>query len=299
MKQITVISGKGGTGKTSLVAAFGQLAKNVVLADCDVDAANLHLIIKPISYRQEPELVRSGFEMVLDAEYCTLCGECEPVCRFDAVHILPLPEKQGQLLPVFDPLACEGCGCCADICPTEAIGIRDKEIGYLFRSNTRFGPMVHARLNIAESNSGKLVTLVRNNAKEYAEKENRQWLLIDGSPGIGCPVIASLTGVDFALIVTEATESGRHDFLRILELCAHFKIKSFTIVNKFDLNEDVTEKIKSDAKKRGVEILGTIPFNPLFVEAMVQEQTILEYAPRDKSAQILRDLWEKLKTRIT
>lgn len=293
VKQITFISGKGGTGKTSLVASFAQLAQNIVIADCDVDASNLHLVIESITYRNKPEIVRSGFEMILDPEACTSCEECSDVCRFDALFMEEFPDYGNALMPVFDKLTCEGCGVCADVCPVEAIGLQEKEIGLLFSSTTRFGSMAHSRLNIAESNSGKLVTMVRNKASELAEKEQRSMLLIDGSPGIGCPVIASLTGVDYVVIVTEATMSGLHDLSRIIELCQHFKITPFLIINKYDINEDVANSIENEAAKQNVLTLGKIPFSKIVTEAMVKRQTVLEYAPESPLSTIIKEIWRK------
>lgn len=293
MKQLTVISGKGGTGKTSIVACFGQLARNVILADCDVDAANLHLLVKSIQYRVPPQIVKSGYEMVLDPDICTECGVCEPVCRFDALS-MQTDHDSNRFLPVIDPINCEGCGCCADVCPVEAIGMTEKTIGELYVSNTRLGPLIHACLKAGESNSGKLVTQVRETANKYAENENRSLLIIDGSPGIGCPVIASLTGADFAVIVTESSLSGKHDFERIAELCSHFKIKTSLVINKSDLDQDLTEKMINEADEKGITVAGTIPYSPLFVKAMVQQQTVLEYAPDSDEAAKIRRTWQRL-----
>lgn len=235
MKQITIISGKGGTGKTSFVAAFAGLAGGAVVADCDVDAADLHLLLKPLSQRRQPEVLKAGYEMVLQPERCSGCGRCIEVCRFGAVRLETVDDRHRRKLLKFDPFQCEGCGCCADVCPEEAIGLREKTAGQVFVSNTRFGPMVHARLGIAQASSGKLVTLVRNRAREIADSDGRDLVLVDGSPGVGCPVIASLSGVNAAVIITEPTVSGLHDLQRVAGLCEHFKVRAFVVVNKWDV----------------------------------------------------------------
>ncbi|MBN2381816.1 4Fe-4S binding protein [bacterium] len=297
-RQMTVISGKGGTGKTSITACFGQLARHVTLADCDVDAANLHLIVPPLHERRPPETVRSGYKISVDWTNCTQCGECERVCRFDAIHLRPVDGDPNRIFPVVDPVYCEGCGFCADICPVEAIGLLENEIGTLYLSNTSLGPLVHAQLFIGESNSGKLVTRVREEAKAWAEREDRSWLIIDGSPGIGCPVIASLTGVDYALIVTEASLSGLHDFQRVAQLTRHFKIPTFTLINKADLDQELTDQIIAEAEQAGVQVLGTLPYSQLFIQAMVNCQTILEYAPDSPEAAQVRTIWNNLQSTL-
>lgn len=293
MKQIAVISGKGGTGKTSIAAALASCARSCVLADCDVDASNLHLIISPQNDRFLPIRVRSGYEFLVDEDYCTSCGECGPVCRFDAIHFEPAGES-GEEIPIIDPFACEGCGCCADVCPVEAISMREKEIGYLYQSSTRFGPMVHAQLDVAQSNSGKLVTMVRQKATEFAEREGRQWIIIDGSPGIGCPVIASITGVDLAIIVTEPSQSGLHDFNRIADLNKHFSIPTGVIINKFNLNDNLTTQIKEEVSKRNLQLLGLIPYNEIFFQSMVRQQTVVEHTPSSEIATTLQHIWKRL-----
>ncbi|MGB3113344.1 MAG: ATP-binding protein, partial [Candidatus Omnitrophota bacterium] len=232
MKQIVVISGKGGTGKTVLTASLAALAKNKVMADCDVDAADLHLLLKP-SIKERHEF-KSGATAFIDKRLCTECGRCVAVCRFDAVS-----EDYA-----IDPVACEGCGFCYYACPVNAIKMQENATGEWYISDTRFGPLVHAKLGIGEENSGKLVTLVRQKAKEIAEKQRFDWVIIDGSPGIGCPVIASLSGVDFALVVTEPTLSGLHDADRVIKVARHFNIPVKVVINKYDLNVDMTNRIK-------------------------------------------------------
>ncbi|HPA48236.1 MAG TPA: ATP-binding protein [bacterium] len=287
MKQITVISGKGGTGKTSFVAAFAGLAENAVLADCDVDAADLHLIFNPTVL--ETQEFMSGYQVRFDPEKCSACGECVPVCRFRAVTL-----HDDSLLPLFDPFACEGCGCCVDICPTGALILEDRKSGEMYVSDTRFGPMVHARLDVGESSSGKLVSMVRTRSREIAEQEHRDLILIDGSPGVGCPVIASLNGVDTALIVTEPTVSGLHDLQRVTELCRHFQIPTSVIVNKFDLNAEMASQIESYSDGQDMICLGRIAFDPLFVKSMAASKTVVEFAGQSKTAERLQAIWVKL-----
>nr|QNO52065.1 ion-translocating oxidoreductase complex subunit B [Methanosarcinales archaeon ANME-1 ERB6] len=230
LKQITVISGKGGTGKTTLVASFAALAENKVIADCDVDAPDLHLLLHPeIIEREDFKGVKVA---VMDKTLCTECGICEETCRFNAIA---LTEESGYAV---NPARCEGCGACVYVCPQEALTLKERVSGYAFISKTNYDPMAHAQLNIAEETSGKLVTEVRDRAQQVAEKEQRELILIDGAPGIGCPVIASLTGVDLALVVTEPTMSGLHDLERILDVTRHFGTGSVVCINKYDINEE-------------------------------------------------------------
>jgi len=282
MKQIVIISGKGGTGKTVLTASFAALADKKVMADCDVDAADLHLLLKPdIQYREE---FKSGFTARIDQEKCIQCGKCREICRFNAVS-----EDF-----IIDTVSCEGCGFCHFACPSQAITMEENLSGEWFVSNTRFGPMVHAKLGIAEENSGKLVSLVRKKAKELAEKNNSRWVIIDGSPGIGCPVIASLSGVDCAVVVTEPTLSGMHDALRVIEVAKHFRILTKVVVNKYDLNTDMSEKIVETCKSNDVEVIGKIGFDKSVVNAMVQGKTIIEGADGNIKKRVT-EIWEKLK----
>jgi len=284
MKQIAVVSGKGGTGKTSLVAAFSNLAQPCVVADCDVDAANLHLVLSPLTDEIEKEPFYSGYLAKIDQDLCTKCGLCLKNCRFDAIT-----EKDN----VFEimPVLCEGCGLCVDICPNEAINLKTQHAGELFSYSMRFGQLIQGKLGIAQSTSGKLVSKVREKAKDIAIKNNSELLLIDGSPGIGCPVIASLTGVDAAVIVSEPTLSGEHDLLRIAELCKHFNLPIFVIVNKYDLNSEQTEAIIETCKKIGAHFAGKINYDKELVEALSSGNTILEYSNSETSEQI-RSAWE-------
>ncbi|MFA5356302.1 MAG: ATP-binding protein [Candidatus Omnitrophota bacterium] len=282
MKQIVVISGKGGTGKTVITGAFAALAKNKVMADCDVDAADLHLLLQPeIKERHD---FRSGLSASIDKKICRKCGKCIVACRFDAI-------SQDFII---DPVACEGCAFCSHICPAGAIKMEENLAGEWFISETRFGPMVHAKLGIAEENSGKLVSLVRKKAKELAQKNNCDWVIIDGAPGIGCPVIASLSGIDCALVVTEPTLSGMHDALRVIEVTGHFNVPARLVINKYDLNPDMSKIIEDHCAKSGIPLIGKIGFDKAVVEAMVEGKTIMEH--KDTAAKDeIRRIWEKLK----
>ena len=282
LKELIVISGKGGTGKTSLLGAFASLAKDKVLCDADVDAADLYLILEPdIKERQD---FQEGHKAIINLDKCTECGLCRELCRFNAIS----PEF------IVDPIDCEGCGVCVYFCPEDAIDFPIKTCGELFISETRCGPMVHARLGIAEDNSGKLVTLTRKQAKELAKKRNLNLILTDGPPGLACPVIASITGATGVLIVTEPTLSGHHDMDRVVELANHFQIPAYVCVNKFDLNPKMTETIEAYARDKGLPIMGRIPFDPLFTKAMVQKQTIIEYDGSSEAAKAVEEIWERL-----
>lgn len=282
MRELIVISGKGGTGKTSLAAAFASLAENRVLCDADVDAANLHLLMDPdIKKRSD---FQGGSVAVINPEKCTQCGLCRDLCRFDAIS---------ENFEV-DHIDCEGCGVCVDLCPEQAIDFPVKTCGEWFISETRFGPMVHARLGIAEENSGKLVTLVRQEAKKLAKKKNLDLIITDGPPGIGCPVIASIGGASALLIVAEPTVSGIHDMGRVAQLAAYFKVPAMLCVNKFDLNLDQTQAIENLAKKNKMSVLGEIPFDPIFIESMIQGQTIFEYNKESETGATVKQIWNKI-----
>ena len=256
MRQITVLSGKGGTGKTTLVASLAVFAENLVVTDCDVDAPNLHMLLNPgIMQKQE---FKGSKVAVLDESKCIQCQKCEENCRFNAINDLKI-----------DPVLCEGCGLCAYICPVQAVELREKVCGYAYISKTKYGFMSHARLNPSEENSGKLVTLVRQNARQIAEKENIDLIINDGSPGIGCPVIASVGGVDLGVIVVEPTLSGIHDMERALKMLNHFKVNPLVCINMYNLNIENTKMIEDFCKSNEVEVAGKIPFDPLVTEAMV------------------------------
>jgi len=286
MKELVVISGKGGTGKTSLMAAFASLAENKVLCDADVDAADLHLILDP-EVRESHDF-QGGSTAAIDQEKCTECGLCLEVCRWDAIS-----EDF-----VVDPIACEGCGVCVYFCPEEAIDFPVKTCGEWFLSETRFGPMAYARLRIAEENSGKLVTLVRQQGRKLAEEKGLDLLLSDGPPGVGCPVIASLGGATAVLIVAEPTVSGRHDMERVAQLAAHFQVPAMVCVNKFDLNPGEAQAIEDFAREKAITVLGRIPFDPTFTKAMVQGQTIFEYDTDSKAGRAIKHIWEKIVEKI-
>ncbi len=279
-RQLTIISGKGGTGKTTFTAAFAHLTKNKVMADCDVDAADLHLILSPDVRKAAP--FYGGRNPVVNLDACTKCGVCTEVCRFDAIH-------DG----VVDLFACDHCGLCAHACPEQAIKMQDAHSGDWFVSETRFGPMVHAKLGIAEENSGKLVTMVRKEAMEVAKKEGRTWIIIDGPPGIGCPVTASLAGVDKVLVITEPTLSGIHDMERVLALATHFNIPAQVCINKFDIHLANTRQIEAYCLEKGIELVGKIPFHRGVIEAMVNGKTVIE-AEVPEVAPAMHQVWERV-----
>ncbi|MFA6358047.1 MAG: P-loop NTPase [Candidatus Omnitrophota bacterium] len=282
MKQIVVISGKGGTGKTVIAGSFASLAKNKVMVDCDVDAADLHLLLHPaVKERHE---FRSGQTAVIDKKLCKKCGKCVSVCRFGAIK----PDFS------IESFSCEGCGLCGYICPYGAICMEENIAGEWFVSDTKYGFFVHAKLGIAEENSGKLVAKIRQVAKELAEKQSLDYVIIDGPPGIGCPVIASLSGADCALIVTEPTLSGLHDAERVMEVAKHFNIPVKLVVNKYDLNQTMTGKIEAFCRERDVPVIGKIAFDKTVVRALVEGKTIIEYAECAAGDEV-RKIWEELR----
>ena len=278
MKELVVLSGKGGTGKTSIVGSLAALVRSKVLADCDVDAADLHLILKPVV--QENHEFWSGEVAVIDEEKCTQCGLCQDVCHFDAISDFKV-----------DSISCEGCGFCSHICPVEAITMKESLSGHWFISDTKYGPLIHARLGIAQENSGKLVAVVRQQAKQIAEKHGLDYIISDGPPGIGCPVISSLSGASLALLVTEPTLSGIHDLERVLGVCHHFGVQALVCINKYDINEDNTHQIESYCFNQGVEVAARIPFDNVVTEAMIHGVPIVEYSRNGVSRQI-EALWE-------
>ena len=291
-RELVIASGKGGTGKTSLVAAFASLQQDAVLADCDVDAANLHLLLQPHILRREE--FRSGHVARIHQDACTGCGECLNLCRFDAVINKEPGHAGAEGLFSIDEAACEGCGVCAYYCPENAIEMKESVSGEWFVSRTRYGPLVHAKLGIAAENSGKLVTQIRNEARALAAEKNLGLIIIDGSPGIGCPVIASITGCDMVLAVTEPTPSGLHDLERIADLAVHFRIPVAVAVNKFDLNESMTDEIHRFCEKRGFNAVGKIPYCRDFTEAMVAGQTIMEHG-NGPASEAVRAIWNETK----
>ncbi len=284
MKEIIVISGKGGTGKTSLTGAFAALAKNAVIADCDVDAADLHLLLQPkVEIRND---FSGGKKAEIIKEKCLGCGKCEEVCNFDAAKHSDATSDSADKTYSIDPVACEGCGVCVHFCPAGAIEFKEAINGEWFISRTRFGPMVHARLGIAEENSGKLVTLVRKEARRIAAEQGRELIITDGSPGIGCPVIASITGADLALIVTEPTVTAQHDLNRVAELTRHFNIPTAVCVNKSDINPELTDTIEKDAAREKLFFVGRIPYDTEVTKAQLEGKTIMEYSNGELKQQI-------------
>ncbi len=285
MKEVVVLSGKGGTGKTSIVASFAALAQSKVLADCDVDAADLYLLLQP-QIKQEHEFW-SGQTAYIDNEKCNECGLCQEVCRFGAIQNYAV-----------DPISCEGCGFCSQICPVDAITMHENMSGHWFVSETRYGPLVHARLGIAQENSGRLVALVKQNAKHIAEEENLSYIIVDGPPGIGCAVISSLSGADLALLVTEPTLSGMHDLDRIIELCRHFGIPALACINKYDINEENSRQIESYCANQKVEVVSLIPFDNVVTEALVNGLPVVEFSD-GRVKQEIENLWRKVSERLT
>jgi len=280
MKEIVILSGKGGTGKTIIVGSFAALARDKVLADCDVDAADLHLLLSP-SGRQKSEFW-SGQVAYIDEDRCTQCDLCQELCRLDAIKDFKV-----------DAVSCEGCGFCSHICPVEAIAMQENMSGYWFISDTRYGPLVHARLGIAQENSGKLVAVVRQQAKQIAEKEGKDLIISDGPPGIGCPVISSLSGTSLALLVTEPTISGMHDLERVLGVCRHFGVPATVCINKYDLNEENTRQIESNCLSQGIEIAGRVHFDNVVTESIVQGIPVVEYSD-GKVTREIEKMWRTL-----
>ena len=281
MKQITVISGKGGTGKTVLTASFAALAHNVCLVDCDVDAADLHLLLNPVV--RQRYVFKSGRKARIDKTNCTRCGVCIDVCRFSAIS------NDYEV----DEISCEGCAIYSIICPTDAVRMEERQSGEWYVSDTKYGPFVHAKLGIAEGNSGKLVTRIRQAAREITDRERLDYIINDGPPGIGCPVIASLSGVDLALIVTEPTIAGIHDLERVADVAAQFSIPTKVVINKCDINPDNSNSIEDVCLRRKIEIIACLPFSEKFVESMVNGIPFPEYSDNGMIARI-KDLWRKI-----
>ena len=285
MREITIISGKGGTGKTSIVAAFASLAKNAVFADCDVDAADLHLILSP-DIKKTTDFI-GGKQAFIVSEKCVGCARCKTLCRFDAINYTV---QKGFYV---DPISCEGCKVCVEFCPAHAIEFRDSINGQWFISDTRFGTLVHAKLGIAQENSGKLVSLIRKEAKRIAQEQNRELMIADGSPGIGCSVIASITGADLIVIVTEPTISAQHDLARIIELIEHFKIPAIVCINKFDINLKIAKEIETNADRNGINVAAKIPYDPVVTKAQIAGQSIIEYSNNNITDSV-KALWQNV-----
>ena len=273
-----MLSGKGGTGKTTVVASFAALARYEVMVDCDVDAADLHLLLQPKV--KESQEFWSGQFAIIDGEKCNKCGLCLDICRFGAIKDFEV-----------NNFSCEGCAFCSHVCPEGAISMQENLSGQWFVSDTRYGPLVHARLGIAQENSGKLVTMVRQEARNIAEGQGLRYILSDGPPGIGCPVISSLSGADLALIVTEPTLSGIHDLDRIIVVCRHFGVPAMVCINKYDINQENTGRIESYCEELGIQVVSRIPFDNVVVEAIVAGLPVVEYYQGDVSQRIEK-LWK-------
>jgi MinD superfamily P-loop ATPase len=295
MKELVAISGKGGTGKTSVVASFAALAKRAVIADCDVDAADLHLVLKPKVRRREPFI--GGSKARIKSGYCIACGKCEELCRFNAIFFDG--PGNGSIPKTFrvDPIACEGCGVCAHFCAEGAIEFSPSANGQLFISDTCHGMLVHAKLNAGGENSGKLVTLVRNTAHEIAEKEKAELIISDGSPGIGCPVIASVTTSDLVVIVTEPTLSGLHDMERVILLVRNFDIPMLVVVNKWDINEEMTRAIEEFSAQSGIEVAGRISYDRSVTDSMIHGSSVVEYSD-SAAARDIAEIWKIVRLRL-
>jgi len=287
MKEIVIISGKGGTGKTSVTASLAYLAnKDVIVADCDVDAADMHLLMKPVNDRKEDFF--SGVLPIIDQNKCIKCGKCANVCRWDAIPIID--NKY-----IVQPIDCEGCGYCARVCPADAISMNEQNVGDWIISDVKTNTkMVHARLGIGAENSGKLVAKVKNEAKVLAEKLNKDFIIVDGSPGIGCPVVSSLSGANLVVLVTEPSVAGIHDVKRVYELVKKFGIKAGCIINKADINTDKVLEIHQFLEAEDIQLIAEIPYDENFTKAMTMGQTIVEFDP-DGIGRILMNSWEKIK----
>lgn len=283
MKEITILSGKGGTGKTSITAAIASVAQAAVFCDNDVDAADLHLIFNPEIIHSEVFL--SAWEAQIDQSKCNVCGLCMDKCRFDAIHL----QENGK--PQVNKFQCEGCKLCEKLCPTNAITTTQSDKNSWFFSKTRFGSLIHAHMGSGEENSGKLVTKVRQQAMLKAKEEGQDYVINDGPPGIGCSVISSMTGVDLVLVVIEATRSGWHDAERLIQLAQTFGIEVCAVINKYDINLDVTQDIVHALEQKNITLLAKLPFDETMVESMINGKTIVEYAPESPIANQIKDIW--------
>ena len=285
MKEIVVISGKGGTGKTSITASFASLAKNAILADCDVDAPDLHIILTPELLDQRPF---HGSELaIIDPDVCTSCGACVEACRFEAIS---------EDIEV-DEYRCEGCGVCALVCPSNAVKFEIKRSGTVFVSDTRFGPMVHAKLDPGEEVSGKLVSEVKKEVRDLAQKKGREMILIDGPPGVGCSVIATISGADFIVVVTEPTISAIADMKRAIDLADHFGIPSAVCINKAGINPGKTQEIRDYCQGRGLQLLATLPYDHIMTRAMLESKSVIELGESEMGS-LIEDCWEKVQARV-
>ena len=284
--EIVILSGKGGTGKTSVTAAFAFLSEQAVFSDCDVDAADLHLLLTPEIHRRE--CFPSGMKAFVDSERCTLCRRCMELCRFHAILV-------GNNAAVVDEYRCEGCGLCSVACPEKAIIVEQHENNTIYHASCRFGPMVYGTLGISEENSGRLVTRIREYAKETALDTKSDYIITDGPPGIGCPVIATVTGASLVVAVTEPTLPGWHDLQRLLSVVGSFHIPVRVIINKWDLNEEMSRRIERELKDRGTEVIGKLPYDEAMIFALTAGETINEFEPEGTQALQLASIWERVK----
>ncbi len=282
-KEILILSGKGGTGKTTITGALAYWLEDKILVDADVDASNLPLLFAHQIIHREP--FKSGFVARKDGNLCTSCGICQEKCRFGAID-----ENF-----CIDPLACEGCGVCAWFCPEQAITMKEKEVGEIFYAESNHGPLIYAHLYPGEENSGKLVSEVKKKAKEWAEKKKLSYIVVDGSPGIGCPVIASISGADVVLLVAEPTISGLHDLERVVALIKHFRLPGALVINKADLNEEMAQKIKATAQKQGLAILGEVPYDPQVFQAVQKGKPIPAILDQSPVVEALKEIYEKFR----
>ena len=292
---LSVASGKGGSGKTTLVGSLAMLADHSVLADNDVDAADLHLLLAP-SVIEAHEFI-GGEKSMIDPSKCTGCGECAEACHFGAIHCDESPDVQGAAVCKIDELACEGCGMCQYVCDFDAVTARPNMVGRWYVSDTDYCPMVHPRLGIAEENSGRLVTQVRMVAANLAKKLKKKQILGDGPPGTGCPVIASVSGTDLVLIVTEPTVSGVHDMQRVLELSRHFGIPALIVINKADLNAQQADRIESIARDMGSRVIARIPFDRNVNDALMEGKTVIKYG-KGMAVEAMHNIWDTLKKEL-
>ena len=296
MKQLVILSGKGGTGKTSIAAAFahlssqGRFANQVVLADADVDAANLELVLKPQMLEEQD--FKGGQIAVIDQETCSMCGDCQAVCRFDAINV-------SDSNFVVDPIACDGCAACVYQCPTESITMHEQIVGKFYKSASLFGQLFHANLFPGQDNSGKLVTLVKQRARLHAMDEDLQVVIVDGPPGIGCPVISATSGADMALIVAEPTVAGVHDMFRVLETVKHFGVQAMVCINKADIYPKGTNEIESACNKIGIEMVGRVPFDLSIASAMVAGESVTSFEPKAPSSVAITKVWNQVIQSLT
>jgi MinD superfamily P-loop ATPase len=295
MKQLVILSGKGGTGKTSLVAAFAHLAHegpsfvHVVLADADVDAANLELVLRP--KRMKTYEFVGGSVATIDPDRCLDCGVCKQVCRFDAIHMVNDSYS-------VDPIACDGCAACVYQCPEAAIEMKAQTVGQWFHSESPYGPLFHADLRPAQENSGKLVTLVKQNARLLAMDEGYPLIIVDGPPGISCPVISAVAGADMVLIVTEPSSAGVHDMRRVLQLVQHFRLPAIVCINKADIYVDCTNEIEDYCEQHQIEVIGKIPYDEAVTWAMIQGDPITSFRSTAPASQAIKQIWMKIASRL-